>query len=295
MKTVVVRACAKINLELRILGRRGDGYHELRTTFQSLALHDTLTLRRTRGPFTIESNARDIPLDETNLIWRAAQALWSASGRRSEVRGATVHVRKRIPAGAGLGGGSSDAAATLVGLATVWNLRIGFERLHEVAASLGSDVPFFLLGATALGLGRGEVLYPLPVLPSTPVVLVHPHFAVSTADAYRWYAARDPRDVRPTGQQISLPLHPAGLAVVNDLESVVMSRYPAIARVRRALLASGASVAMMSGSGSTVFGLFATSAAARAAADRMAARGRTVTLTRTLGRAARPQARWISE
>ena len=287
---LAVRAFAKINLELRVLGRRSDGYHELRTTFQTIALHDTLTLRRTRGAFRLESNARDVPLDETNLIWRAALALCQATGRAS-TSGAAVYVRKRIPAGAGLGGGSSNAAAALVGLTALWNLKIAPDRLLEVAASLGSDVPFFLVGGTALGVGRGELLYPLPGLPATPVVLVHPHFSVSTADAYRWHDETRGATGSATPQRIALAWHPTGLAALNDLEAAVLPRYPAIGRAKRQLLGAGASVAMMSGSGSTVFGLFASTAQAGQAARRLAAPGRTVVLTRTIGRGGRPRAR----
>ena len=171
---LVARAHAKINLDLRIVGRREDGYHDLRTMFQSLALHDRLVFRRTRGAFVIESAAADMPTDASNLVWRAAQALWSASGRADEVRGVHVTIDKRIPSQAGLGGGSSDAAAALVALNELWRARFDAGDLARLGASLGADVPYFLLGGTALGLGRGEMLYPLPDVPSMGVLVVKP-------------------------------------------------------------------------------------------------------------------------
>ena len=264
MTSLVARAHAKINLDLRIVARRADGYHELRTLFQSLALHDTLVFSRKRGPFVIETGDAGMPRDATNLVWRAAQALWSASGRTGEVRGVTVAIKKRIPVQAGLGGGSSDAAATLVALSRLWRTRFDAGDLTRLGATLGADVPYFLLGGTALGLGRGELLYPLPDVPSMGVLLVKPWFGVSTADAYGWYAAarRRPSD---DVQALAVPWYPGPLPVANDLEPPVMEHRPELLAVRRALLRSRAEVALMSGSGSAVFGLFQTVAAARAA------------------------------
>ena len=187
MRVVEVRAYAKINLDLRIVGRRPDGFHELRTIFQSIALHDTLVVRAVRGVFGITCDMPGVPIDRTNLVWRAADALWKAAGRRGRVRGASIELKKRVPPQAGLGGGSSDAAATLLALNALWRLRLSHDDLHAVAATLGSDVPFFLVGGTALGLGRGEQLYALPDVTPSSIVLVQPPFGVSTADAYRWY------------------------------------------------------------------------------------------------------------
>src|SRR3954454_2077628 len=186
--TVTLQASAKINLDLRIVGGRPDGFHELRTVFQTLALADVLTIRRTRGPFRLVGSAPGIPLDRRNLVWRAAAAAWRAAGERGPIRGVSIALEKRIPAAAGLGGGSSDAAATLLGVNRVLGLGLGPVELHRAALSLGSDVPFFMMGGTALGLGRGDDLFPLPDVPPLHVVLVRPDFGVSTADAYRWYA-----------------------------------------------------------------------------------------------------------
>ena len=274
MTSVRLRASAKINLDLRVGPRRPDGYHEIRTVFQTLALHDTVIVERAAGAFALDGDPAAMPLDRTNLVWRAAEALWHAAGRAGAPRGARVRVIKRVPAQAGLGGGSSDAAAALVGLSQVWRLPERLPDLMPVAAGLGADVPFFLVGGTALGLGRGEELYPLVDRPRQIVLLAAPPFGISTADAYRWLAEdrRRRRHVDP------------GVEPRNDLEAPVEARHPAIAGLRAALMRSGAATARMSGSGSAVFGLFSTELTARRAAAGLAAGGVSVWLTRTRAR-----------
>jgi 4-diphosphocytidyl-2-C-methyl-D-erythritol kinase len=276
---VRVDAFAKINLSLRVLGILPDGYHELRTIFQSIALHDTLTIRRARGPLRLACNDPACPIDRSNLVWRAATAMWRASGRRGAPNGVTIHIVKRIPIAAGLGGGSSDAAATLRALATMW--RVDRERLPELAAALGADVPYFLEGGTVLGLGRGDVLYPLLDWPRVWVALLLPAFGVSTRDAYEWFD----RDV-PVGRRP--PQAIARRELVNDLEPPVARRHPEIARIVLALRRVGASHASMTGSGSTVFGLFASRTAALRAIASLPDRVRAVSttlVTRTTSRA----------
>src|SRR5438093_10395611 len=145
-----VRAPAKINLTLRILGQRPDGYHELRTILQSVALHDTLTFIPTSAPFAIDCNDPRCPVDEENLVWRAADELWRGAGRRGAPSGVRVRLHKKIPLEAGLGGGSSDAAAALHALAVFWRLPVGDDRLRAIARGLGADVPFFFEGGTVL-------------------------------------------------------------------------------------------------------------------------------------------------
>jgi 4-diphosphocytidyl-2-C-methyl-D-erythritol kinase len=179
------RAFAKINLSLRVLGIRPDGYHELRTIFQSIALHDTLTIRRVAGPFRLTCDDASLPCDRTNLVWRAAERLWKAARRPGRPRGVAIHLSKCIPVQAGLGGGSSDAAATLGALAKVW--RVDRQLVREAAVTLGADVAYFLEGGTVLGLERGDVLFPLPDRPRQWVVLVIPTFGVRTEDAYAWF------------------------------------------------------------------------------------------------------------
>jgi 4-diphosphocytidyl-2-C-methyl-D-erythritol kinase len=274
-RAVRVHACAKINLALRVLGRRPDGYHTLRTIFQSIALHDTLTVVECGGPFAIECDDPGCPADRTNLVWRAAELAWRAAGRRRDLAGVRVRIDKRIPVAAGLGGGSSDAAAALRACARLW--RVPRAQLLRLAASLGADVPFFLQGGTALGTGRGDLVRRLPDRPPSWVVLVVPSFGVSTREAYGWWDAR--AGSRAVGRE------GAG-APLNDLEVAVAAHHPSIARIVQALAGAGARAAAMSGSGSAVFGLFARRAAAVAAADALAAPSRRVVLTRTLDRRA---------
>ena len=279
-RVVRVNAFAKINLSLRVLGARADGYHELRTTFQSLALHDTLTFTERKGPFQIVCDNPACPVDANNLVWRAAERLWRVAGHRSALTGLSVRIAKKIPMQAGLGGGSSDAAAAIRALAAWWRIDLRARRVRQVAADLGADVPFFLHGGTALGVGRGDVLVPIPDALKAWVVLVLPAFGVSTAEAYRWWD-KDQRAAR--GPSPAPGASPAGWT--NDLEPPVARRHPQIARIGRALLRHGASHAAMSGSGSAVFGLFASRARAKAAAAAMGTRSCRVLMTRTLSRA----------
>jgi 4-diphosphocytidyl-2-C-methyl-D-erythritol kinase len=284
---VRVNAFAKINLALHVLGARRDGYHELRTTFQTLALHDTLTFSTSRGPFEIVCDDPACPVDRSNLVWRAAERLWRAAGRRGAPGGVSVRLAKRIPLQAGLGGGSSDAAAALRALAKLWRVTLARDRLRRIAIQLGADVPFFLEGGTVLGLNRGDVLRPLADWPASWVVLVLPHFGVSSKDAYRWWdaAARTPLrlDARRRGA-----LRPgAGTfgACGNDLEGPVAARHPEISRIVAVLTRAGAHHAAMSGSGSAVFGLFGDRRAAERVARTLGGPSRRALVTRTLGRA----------
>jgi 4-diphosphocytidyl-2-C-methyl-D-erythritol kinase len=182
-----VRAFAKINLSLRVAGARDDGYHELRTIFQSIALHDTLTFHRRRGPFALTCDDPACPSDDANLIWRAADRMWKAARRSGPPRDVAVDVKKRIPLQAGLGGGSSDAAAALRVFARLW--RAPDPSVPAAAVELGADVPYFLEGGTVLGLDRGDLLYPLIDYPAAWVVLVLPAFGVSTEEAFAWWDA----------------------------------------------------------------------------------------------------------
>ena len=180
------RAHAKVNLDLRVLGTRPDGYHELRTVFQSIDLHDTLLCATRPGPFALKCRTSGVPLDESNLVWKAAAALWSAIGRPGTLSDIVISIRKEIPMQAGLGGGSADAAATLLALARLWG-GVPLPLIRDVAGGIGADVAYFLSGGTALGLGRGEEIYPLVDLPTHWVVVVQPPYGISTAEAYSWY------------------------------------------------------------------------------------------------------------
>jgi 4-diphosphocytidyl-2-C-methyl-D-erythritol kinase len=283
MARLTLHAYAKINLDLAVLDRRPDGYHELRTVFQSIALHDTVEILPTRGRFSIDGDATRMPLDRTNLAWRAAEALWQRAGRRGVPSGTRIRIVKRIPAQAGLAGGSSDAAAALLGLNRLWNLKLPASMLLQLAGELGSDVPFFLVGGTALGLGRGERLYPLADLPLRHLVIVVPDFGVATPDAYRWLAEERAQatDRLPLRDGAPFTELLTSWRLINHLEPPVVARHPEIAEIRDALSAVGARAARMSGSGSAVFGLFDSAATARRAARALTAPGRQVFVSRT--------------
>jgi 4-diphosphocytidyl-2-C-methyl-D-erythritol kinase len=282
-----VRAFAKVNLTLRVLGVRPDGYHELSTTFQTLALHDTLTFTTWRGAFEIRCSDAECPVDRTNLVWRAAEAGWRAGKRRGEPQGVRVRLDKRIPMQAGLGGGSSDAAAALLTLPKLWRVRIGAARLARIAATLGADVPFFLSGGTAFGLGRGDRLQPMGDLPSWWVALVLPDFGVSTKLAYEWWdrehADGEERFPSPAAWRAPVAFRRRD-DVRNDLEALVAEHHPEIGQIAAELKRAGAVHAAMSGSGSAVFGLFSTRLGAKRAATVLAAGSRRTIVTRTLGR-----------
>jgi 4-diphosphocytidyl-2-C-methyl-D-erythritol kinase len=271
-RRATVRSFAKINLDLRVLHKRTDGYHELRTLFQTISLADAIDIQYTtarRTEIAVEGNV-DIP---DNLVVRAARVVFDAVAATGRV---IFRLHKQIPMGAGLGGGSSNAAAVLLALPALIGKVISPCTLGRVAAELGSDVPFFLHGGTAIGIGRGTELYPVPGIPAMRGVVVAPDIHVSTPDAYRGLgraltskaADFDTNSFQsfvwglgdrcPTRGWRSLP--------ANDFESSVFRQYPSLLEIKRKLARLGASPAMMSGSGSALFGLFGSSDdAARAA------------------------------
>ena len=273
MKRLRLPAFAKVNLRLHVLGRRADGYHELRTVFQTIGLHDTLEMSLAPGRgIQFECDDPSLPGGRENLVWRAVDAARRALKLRSGVR---VRLEKRTPAARGLGGGSSDAAMALAGVERLSGRRLPPERLFQLAADLGSDVPFFLFGGRALGAGRGEEIYPLPDMPKRIVVVVSPSgIGVSTRDAYRWLKAPplttggSARKLRSfcalcwSGQGSNQPADP----LENDFERPVFRRYPRLARIKRAFLRHGAAGVALAGSGSAVFAIFQTPAQARRAA-----------------------------
>jgi 4-diphosphocytidyl-2-C-methyl-D-erythritol kinase len=286
-RPVTVRAHAKINLDLRVLGTRPDGFHELRTVFQVLALHDTIECVPRAGPFAIECDTAGVPLDRTNLVWRAADSLWRALRRDGSARDMLVRLHKRIPLQGGLGGGSTDAAATLVGLAHAWRVGLRPSQFVDVAATLGADVPFFLSGGTALGLGRGDEIYPLADLPRHWVVLLVPGFGVASVDAYGWYDAERDLGHGPNvreAQYVPGPWPSRAAQMINDLEAPIARHHPEIEQMKTALRRAGALAAAMSGSGSTVFGLFQKRRDAVLAVERLSGSGWRVILTESLDR-----------
>ncbi len=259
-----VRALAKINLTLRVLGRRPDGFHELRTVYQTISLADRLEIAYTPGRGRRVEIETDLPgPPEENLAVRAARAVME----RGRIRG-TVEVRleKRIPAGGGLGGGSSDAAAVLLALPVLAGRKLELSTLLELAAGLGSDVPFFLLGGTALGVGRGAEVHPLPDAPALRGLLVMPGVAVSTAEAYRALgrgltapgSSCDTKSVEALTWRLGPGFSAERWAesAVNDFEEYAFDAHPLLRRVAGKLRRAGAAPVMLSGSGSSVFGIF---------------------------------------
>jgi 4-diphosphocytidyl-2-C-methyl-D-erythritol kinase len=249
-----VSAAAKVNLALEILRRRPDGYHEIATVMHAVDLSDRLVLEDS-DTLEVRTSTPGVPCDERNLAYRAAAALRDAAG---VARGARITLDKRIPVAAGLGGGSTDAAATLVGLNRLWGLRWPAAGLGALAIGLGMDVPFFLRGGAALATGRGERLAPLSSA-SLGLVLVNPRFAVSTAEMYgRVTPAMYSDGGHARNAARALQSHGAGrvaASLYNGLEAAARGAYPQIGQMQAALLAAGALGTAMSGSGPTVFGV----------------------------------------
>jgi len=255
---VRLRSLAKINLDLRVLNKRPDGFHELRTVFQTISLADTIEIEYERGRTRIDLTSNfNIP---DNLIVKAADAVLEATHATGRLR---FRLKKRIPMGGGLGGGSSNAAAILLALPVLIGKRLPLEKLLDLASSLGSDVPFFLIGGTAVGLGRGTELYPLPDIPAQPAVLVAPGLHISTAEAYRALDRKLTNELpssiinsfqafvwRVGGQAPGLDR-----GCLNDFENAVFNQHPQLKSIKGRLLKLGARPALMSGSGSTLFGV----------------------------------------
>jgi 4-diphosphocytidyl-2-C-methyl-D-erythritol kinase len=260
MEPIVTQAPAKINLFLRITGRRPDGYHNLFSLMCPVALYDTLTLDFNATGISVDCSHPGVPEDPSNLAARAAVSFMRAAfgGHIPPDRGLHIQITKRIPVGAGLGGGSSDAAAVLKALNRQFGVPLDIPDLIALGARVGADVPFFIFGGPALASGIGYHLEPFSHLASWTVLLVYPNEAVSTAWVYKNLNLRLTKDEKKLskfhfdGRYFDVDKH-----LVNDLEPVTASAFPVIKEIKRLLLAHGAVGAMMTGSGSTVFGLFA--------------------------------------
>ena len=256
-----------------MLGRRADGYHELRTIFQTVTLHDRLNFASRRDErLHLSCNRADIPVDENNLVYRAALALRSRYGCRA---GASIQLEKQIPAQGGLGGGSSDAAVALLGLAHLWQIETDKRELTEIGARLGADVPFFFTGGTALGTGLGTEVSPLAEVAAEHLLIVTPDVKVSTLEAYK--ALNQPALTKAEGDIIlsiscADAQFPGSLhdVLYNDFERVIFRLEPELERVKNALMSTGARGALLAGSGSSVFGIFDNREAQERAADAVA-------------------------
>jgi 4-diphosphocytidyl-2-C-methyl-D-erythritol kinase len=265
-----LHAPAKINLFLRILAQERSGFHQLETLFATLEFGDTLTLGRTPSGISLETDGPPVGPPEANLAYRAAAVFLAAGGIREGVR---IRLEKRIPVAAGLGGGSSDAAATLRGLQSLFPGALGEEQLLELAGGLGSDVPPFLSPSPLnLAWGRGTRLLPLPPPPPAPVLLALPSLGMGTAEAYALLAqerARMPKAPPPAMHSFETLSQWEGIWSLarNDFENIVFGAHPFLARIRGALQESGAMVALLSGSGAALFGLYRDDDAATSARD----------------------------
>ena len=289
-RVVTIDAHAKVNLGLLVGPKRPDGYHEVATTLCAISLHDTLVFTpRARG-FTLAVDgpeSRGVPRTRANLVLRAAHALADALG---EQRGAAIRLTKRVPHGAGLGGGSSDAAATLRGLALLWRRRVSRARLGEIAATLGSDVPFFLGSSPAFARGRGERLSALPAIrPALRLLIVVPRVVVSTKWTYRQYVI--PKSRLTGWKRLARLLQLRSEVIVgskfkrifsNDLERVVLPRTPAVRKALVALRASGVKAVRMSGSGSAIFGISDKAGEIARAAAELGSKGHRVYVARSV-------------
>ncbi|RYD18192.1 MAG: 4-(cytidine 5'-diphospho)-2-C-methyl-D-erythritol kinase [Verrucomicrobiaceae bacterium] len=267
MTPLTLQAPAKLNLSLRILRKREDGFHELDTVMVKLpGLADTLEFREAEE-FSFTCAKTDVPNDEGNLVVKAVRAYEAATGEKCRV---AIHLKKVVPHGAGLGGGSSDAAITLLGINRLHGFKLTPKQLHEASASFGSDIPFFLISGACRCTGRGEILEPIPSPPALPVVLLKPSFSVPTPDAYkRWKQSIEISGISYSPQEVD------GVQLVNDLEKPVFEKHRFLAEMKEWLLARHETkAALMSGSGSTVFAILnnleeaeAVAAAARAELD----------------------------
>ena len=282
---IKLRSYAKVNLGLHILGKRGDGYHEIRTVFQTIGLHDTLEIRLTRGRgVSFHCNRAEL-CSADNLVVRAIEAVCRQVGME---RGLEARLEKRIPAGAGLGGGSSNAAAAVMGLDRLLGLRMSWRDRFEIGGALGSDVPFFLVGGRALGVGRGSEVYPLEEAAPGHVLIVIPPRPMPTADAYRKAGLRLTSRVNKSKIPLFCPAWldtlESGDGLENHFETVVFRDQPDLKRLKQRLLQWGASRAGLTGSGSALVGLFDKKGALTQAREALRAGDVRLLATRTLTR-----------
>ena len=322
--SIAVRSFAKINLGLKIGPARPDGFHELRTIYQTIALHDVVRVEVQRGSgIEIRCNDPRVPLDESNTCYQAAERVLKAAKASAKI---IVQIDKRLPVQGGLGAGSSNAVATMLGLERALGTELAAEDKMLIAAEIGSDLPLFLIGGTVLGIGRGEEVYPLPDLPGMNLVIVTPPISVSTPKAFAQWDKLVAREAELTGagaagtinkfsqavdawlkervfSQAASASGPASgvpemggdraetplldlvrAGIENDFERVVFPEYPDLREVKRVLEREGARYASLSGSGSTVYGLFGSGEEAQAAAVRLRALGHAAVATTTLTR-----------
>ncbi|SFH72814.1 4-diphosphocytidyl-2-C-methyl-D-erythritol kinase [Tindallia magadiensis] len=263
MEPIREKAYAKVNLSLDILGKRQDGYHEVSMIMQQISLHDLIEISTGRQPgIKITSNKSKLPLNKNNLVYKAAEKLANYHQIHLQKESIIIHIEKNIPVAAGLAGGSADAAATFCALNRYWKKEVAENDLMDLGKEIGADVPYCLMGGTALAEGIGEKLTPLKVKTPMWMVLVKPPFSASTAEVYKAFSMES-GNRRPDNQKIIEALSEGKLSTLalfmeNVLQPVTTSMVPEIEKVQKKLLEFNAFHAMMSGSGTTVFGLFKT-------------------------------------
>ncbi len=281
---LILKSPAKINLGLKIIEKRDDGYHEIETIFQMVSLFDTLTFRNLQSGIVLKTDQDKLPVDETNLVVKAAKLLQQETGTQ---KGVEIFLEKKIPVGAGLGGGSGNAAFTLMGLNNLWELHLKKKDLMKLAITLGSDVPFFLSGcSSAIGKGRGEILTPFENRSNIHVVVVSPNIYVSTGSIYKELnlgLTSNSKDINILSSLlVKGRIAELGSYLYNDLETVVCKRYPALTEIKKKLMNSGAVGALVSGSGSSVFGIYLQQETARKATTKLISKEWQVFLTETI-------------
>jgi len=284
MRELKIKAYAKINLTLDVLGKRADGYHELSTIMQTIDLTDTITLREREAGITLISSSPDIPIDKGNIAYQAAELFLS---EQNLFRGVEITIQKNIPIMAGLAGGSADAAAVLRGLKELWDLEIAEEKLWEMANQLGSDVAFCLKGGTCLGTGRGEILTPLTSAPPLWLVVAKPKLSVSTAEVYGNLNLRSIKK-RPNNVAMIKALEEGNPEVIsqqlcNVLETVTLRMHPTLVKMKDKIKEMGALGVLMSGSGPTLFAFTSTLAEGQFIAKALQDEMEAVFVTTTLG------------
>lgn len=280
---VLVKAFAKINLSLDIVGKREDGYHLLEMVMQNVELHDDIIIEQIEEGIMLTCNKAYVPVDERNIAYKAAKLLMDTKGIRKGVR---IDITKRIPVAAGLAGGSADAAAVLKGMNELFDLKMSTEELMEEGLKLGADVPYCIVGGTCLCEGVGEVVTPLKPFRGHTILLVKPSFGVSTKEAYGLFELdRINRHVE-TGKLIKAmeddDLNGVNYYSRNLLENVVLPRYPILKSIKQMLSRNGSIVTLMSGSGPTIYGIFRDVSAADNAARALNRNNNEVILTRTI-------------